>query len=748
MNMSRLHERGFALPTVVIASLVLFMVLVAAVGSSASVRVTLDTQYYQQLARDAAETGLARSYICLKDNDYISQWSDASPLRPNGTCTGVPVACTTPASCFVSSNSSLRTTFSVGEPIVSGGSGLASRQVKSIGKVELLKSDGTVWKTYTYTASSRVWAQVNFTNVVFGYSVSGAYFGAIAADGQFKTVGRNTYGLLGDGSTTNRTEPVLFNVPGNPKIVAGYSNFLSVGWNMFVKTEFGDVYGAGYNEYGQLGNGGMTTNVTTPVKFNLPAGVKARTVGAGGRITFVVGTDNNVYTAGYCTNGMLGTNYTITGCAHRSNPIRVALPTPTLSDPNTLPTDNIAIDAGSAFIRMQGGRVYGWGNGTHGELAQGTYQSSSVPIKIGTYGDAGQPKAIQVAFDGVTVFILDDAGNIKSAGWNQFGQSGSRLLEIRSGSYTLNKCINASGSTVSLITCNDSSAQQFVLQDIPAEGYYPGYGRLRNVSTGTCLAQNGGTTATGLTMATCVDSSYGSQEWEFFYDRRIYKTNTSYSLRRDSAGTTAYLGGSYSAIPEFQFIAANASLVSWEKHPTMTGKVIKLATDQSSLHVMTSTGEVWSTGLNNSGQAGYGGNNWSNQTPRQFLLPIGVKAVDLYQAYAVYGADPINDHRWQNLYVIGDNGKVYGAGSNYYGQLGKSPVTQYYNTPQELPVFGSTVRASKVQVGLGTAVIISKDGAVYTLGNNEHGQLGDGTTTNSSYPYAHKYTNILPMTQF
>jgi alpha-tubulin suppressor-like RCC1 family protein len=53
-----------------------------------------------------------------------------------------------------------------------------------------------------------------------------------------------------------------------------------------------------------------------------------------------------------------------------------------------------------------------------------------------------------------------------------------------------------------------------------------------------------------------------------------------------------------------------------------------------------------------------------------------------------------------------------------------------------------------VQTGFGTTVILTTGGKVYTVGNNSDGQLGDGTTTNSSVPKANRYTNILPVTVF
>jgi alpha-tubulin suppressor-like RCC1 family protein len=61
---------------------------------------------------------------------------------------------------------------------------------------------------------------------------------------------------------------------------------------------------------------------------------------------------------------------------------------------------------------------------------------------------------------------------------------------------------------------------------------------------------------------------------------------------------------------------------------------------------------------------------------------------------------------------------------------------------------GSTVKAKDVVSGYGTTVVLTEDGKVYTVGNNGNGQLGDGTTTNSSTPKANRYTNVLPVTSF
>lgn len=83
-----LSRKGFALPTVLIASIVMMIVLVVAVSSVAAVRTALKTQYYEQLAKTAGEAGVALAKACLAKNNNIPQWTNAKPLTPVSDCTG------------------------------------------------------------------------------------------------------------------------------------------------------------------------------------------------------------------------------------------------------------------------------------------------------------------------------------------------------------------------------------------------------------------------------------------------------------------------------------------------------------------------------------------------------------------------------------------------------------------------------------------------------------------------------------
>lgn len=117
------ETRGFALPTVMIASVVMLMVLLSGLVAASSVNVSLKTQYQQKLLKDATAAGVSFAQACLEKNGYTATWTTA-PLRPNTNCAGVVASsptCPSPGSsplalepaCAVLETASARTTFEV-----------------------------------------------------------------------------------------------------------------------------------------------------------------------------------------------------------------------------------------------------------------------------------------------------------------------------------------------------------------------------------------------------------------------------------------------------------------------------------------------------------------------------------------------------------------------------------------------------------------------------------------------------------
>lgn len=726
---------AFALPTVLIASVILLTVLLSSVTAVSSIRTALNDQYYNQLANEAAESGVAMAQACLKANNYIPTWgtgASGKPLRPNTGCTGGD-ACTGAPNCYVLNRNGIQTTYAVDAPTP----GPNSQVISAASTVSLVRSSsGTTWRTYNGTSFGRLGADVNFNSVVFGYNTAaggGAFFATMAADGTFKATGDNYYGQLGTGVPTDASTPTPFILPAGQRAVSAYTNFLSVGKSMFVITDTGQVYGAGENGNGQLGDG-TYTNRLTAVRFNLPAGKQAKYVGVLGHATFVLTTDNYLYGSGTCGAGIVGSGYTITGCTNVSTPQLVSLPVPNVNDQNTIPTTNMTLDRSNVYIRMAGGRVYGWGANDRGQLANGTTTNSSTPVKIGTYGDAGQPKATQVAFDGETVYIVDDSGAVKSAGFNYYGSQGNNripIINVNSG-----KCIDNNGFdglNIQLYVCNGTQAQQWAWN----EDY-----SIQNLNNNKCLDNANGDGVT-IRLWTCNGSA--AQKFGMDVNNNIYNWQSTHCLENAGAdGVTVRLWTcNNTAAQKWKLPDVNATTTLLPfSLPGTAGKAIKIATDQWFASVLTDTGEVWSAGMNDQGQLGNGASAVLQAVPVKWILPAGVKAVDVCStSYGGIGSPS------SNTYVIGDDGKVYGAGSNGYGQLGDGTVTGR-TTPVAMQVFGATTRAQQVQSGYGTTVILTTNSKVYTVGNNSDGQLGDGTTTNSSTPKANRYTNVLPLTVF
>jgi alpha-tubulin suppressor-like RCC1 family protein len=134
---------------------------------------------------------------------------------------------------------------------------------------------------------------------------------ALFDNGNLYTWGYNAYGQLGVGDTTERYVPTLSNT-GVTKVYSHISNSQrSTDTQRLYILKAGELWGCGYNGFGQLGDG-TTTSRSVWTKITA-AGTNPKSVWNLGNYTgclFVQKSDNTIFVCGYNGFGQLGNNST------------------------------------------------------------------------------------------------------------------------------------------------------------------------------------------------------------------------------------------------------------------------------------------------------------------------------------------------------------------------------------------------------------------------------------------------------
>lgn len=683
--------KGFALPTVVIATVVMFMILVAAVGSISSTRVALDAQFYESLQRDALESAGAQASECLAINNYAATWSSANPLRPNTNCNG-GAACTGSPSCYVVNTPTYNSSYTVGAA-TSSGSGVQTISITSTVNLTGRSNSSVVVKSLSKVSKMQIGGQVSTNTISFGYSDCGTFFVTRGNDNVGRAVGANSCGQLGNGTVADATSPSAIALPNGVPLKAApataiYSNFLNVGRAIGAIGADGNAYFSGSNDYGQQGIG-STLNTYQFQKFILPTTPAGNPNIPSGQVqsaVFLAAIDNQsyvitdkgyVYAAGYCGNGQTGNGTSGVGC-QTVTPTLIktgssGVPWPNPNDPSTLP---LFINGDSAVrdLLMHDGSVYAWGQSDTWALG----------VNVST---AVVPNPTKIMF------------------WNQTSCTKGATCPFGAGP--------SSGDCI-----YGSTQNHCVLQVIAGRTAY--------------LLLNDGT----------VWSAGGDNGWGML-----------------GVGSTNALTGVFHQITAFPADG-------------FSHKVKQIHSDAFELVMLTTDGNVYTVGKNDTGVAGCGtpvsGSTGACPTivttPIRFNLQLAgvagtVNATSIYHT-SNQTTQPKGSSSYYNTddtFIIASNGRVYGAGSNEFGQLGNGCVlstpigptstcsgASVIGTPVAMQIFdGTNTIPATVQSGRGTTVIKSTAGTVYTVGLNDYGQLGNGTTNNSSVPKANIYTNSI-----
>ncbi len=138
--------------------------------------------------------------------------------------------------------------------------------------------------------------------------------------------------------------------------------------------------------------------------------------------------------------------------------------------------------------------------------------------------------------------------------------------------------------------------------------------------------------------------------------------------------------------------------------------------------ILKTDGTLWAVGKNDKGQLG---NAVSDpDADSRELTPVkvmdGVKQVSA---------------GFHHTMIVKKNGTLWAVGDNGKGQLGDN-TTENKSTPVQVKTAGGAAMTGVAQVSAGYdhTMILKKNGDLWAVGNNDVGQLGDGTGANTSIP--------------
>ena len=359
---------GFALPTILIASVVMLMVLVTAITSVVASRTALGDQYYNRLAREAAESGLAMATKCLEAGGSV--WTD--DLRPGGDCAGLAAPCDG-TDCYILNEDTIRTRFSVAPPTASGG----ASTIRAVGTVELVrKTSGTVWKTYTQDVKrmgSVTAPPATVTVAGNRMAANGTGYGGgcvIANDGWVYCTSNGSgwqampRGAIPAGATIN---DIVMNgdAPGVMCMIASNQGVYCIGTGMSGELGQGST----------LAGGGFNAFALAPVGVALPGGVGAMHLSAGLKHVCAVGTNGKAYCWGDSSDGKLGFSG---GSSWGTLPGEVSR--------GAMPVGSTVkyISAGSRHTCAiaSNDEAYCWGAGENGRLGNNSTTGGAAPVAV------------------------------------------------------------------------------------------------------------------------------------------------------------------------------------------------------------------------------------------------------------------------------------------------------------------------------------------------------------------------------
>lgn len=583
--------------------------------------------------------------------------------------------------------------------------------------------------------------------------------GAISLTGNYLYFwGANTSSRLGNGlvtATVARSSPIAVAI--NKTIVTG-----DAASNTMVIDSSGQLWAWGPSPQA-LGIGITTGGRSSPTQVG--ALTDWAKVQCGPTWCYAVKTDGTYWGWGTNANGLLGTSNTTT----YSSPVQIGADT-NWSEVNGRNQTTVAIKTN--------GTIWAWGVNSTGQIGDGTTVNKSSPVQIGTLTNWYQASC------------ATNTGAVKTDGtlW-VWGRADSG--QLGNGTTTPNRSSPIQLGTLTNWAQISAGAQYFVAVKTDGTLWSWGVNNTGQLGDGTTVSKSSPVQIGTLTNWAYVDAFsdqavarktdgtiwvWGSQAGTQFGtgDNTTYSspvqvgTRTDYTFAAMGGSSSLYLtsdgftwqggcsGGSSGQVGQANFSTPQALSTLTRKYASAAGLV-------SSVSAVSTDGKLWSWGGNNNGEIGDGTTiarslptqigtltNWASVGALSASTPVAVKQDGTLWAWGANDTAQLGNNTWgsvgtaqvptpftSNTYsdfsagqgsLFISNGALYGAGNNFYGQVGDG-TTVWRSSPVQI---GTQTNWSKVSSGRDFSLALKTDGTLWAWGNNAGYVQGPITPTNSN----------------